>query len=348
MEVESQAALVDFVVCSRNNREIIAATLEAIARQSIQHFSCTVVDGCSTDGTPQFVREKFPWVHVIDKDEDSGPSHSRNLGWRRGCAQFVILVDSDVILDPSWAETQVRCMQSDPRIGIAGGKLLYSRNPELLYAAYGAMSRYGIGWDGGRAQPAGQFTEIRECLWINSSVMIVRRQMMEQIGGFDDAMFLGCEDSDLGWRANLFGWRVIFNPSALAVHEVHGTLDPSTMSRRLVHLIWRNRLRSALVNYEWRSLLRYTAIFSLLSAIDALLRPPRRQKLAAFWWNIQRLADTWSRRRWVQQRRVVRDQDLWPLFCFGFLGPGYGFHPRARQRSDGPRVAPALAARGDS
>jgi GT2 family glycosyltransferase len=329
MPFGSRTPVVDFVVCSRNNRDIIGSTLEAISRQTVRDFTCTVVDGRSTDGTAAFVRERFPWVEVVVKDEDDGPSRSRNIGWRRGSAPLVVLVDSDVTLEPAWTETQIRLVESDDRIGIVGGKLLYSRQPELLYAAYGAMSRYGIGWDGGRAEPEHHFTEVRPCLWINSSAMMLRRQLLNTIGGFDDAMFLGCEDADLGWRANLFGWRVLFNPAASAMHEVHGTLDPKAMSARLVHLIWRNRLRSALVNYEPGSLLRYTAVFTLLSAVDAVLRAPRLPKLAALWWNIRRLADTWSRRHWVQRHRVLRDRDLWPLFCFGLRGPGYGFRPRA-------------------
>src|SRR5262249_33220357 len=156
----------------------------------------------------------------------------------------------DVLLDPRWAEEQVMLMDSDPRIGILGGKLLHSERPDTLYAAYGVMSRYGMAWDGGRAQPAAAFNHFRECVWVNSSAMAVRRSAVEETGGFDEAMFLGCEDSDLGWRANLLGWKVAFNPDATAIHKIHGTLDPAAMRRRLVFLIWRNRLRSALVNYE--------------------------------------------------------------------------------------------------
>jgi len=320
---------VDFVVCSRNNRGIIESTLDAIARQTVRNLTCTLVDARSTDGTVEFVRRAYPWVRVVVKREDDGPSHSRNIGWRQGTAPLVALVDSDVVLASDWVEEQARLMQSDAHVGIVGGKLLYSRQPELLYAAYGVMSRYGIGWDGGRAEPADRFTEVRRCLWVNSSAMMIRRAMLDVVGGFDDAMFLGCEDADIGWRANLLGWRVLFNPAATATHEIHGTLDPSTMSRRLVHLIWRNRLRSALVNYELGSLLRYTSVFSMLCAVDAIVRSPRRPKLTALLWNVQRLADTWRRRRWVQRRRVVRDRDLWPLFCYGVRGPGYAFQPRS-------------------
>jgi GT2 family glycosyltransferase len=323
--------LIDFVVSTRNNRAIIVPTLEAIERQTIRRFTCTVVDGCSSDGTPDLVRERFPWVRVIVKESDSGPSNSRNIGFRQGSAEYAAFVDSDIVLDPGWAEQQIALMNADGRIGIAGGKLLHSEKPGILYAAYGVMSRYGMGWDGGRAQPAAAFDKVRPCLWVNSSAMAVRRGALDEIGGFDDAMFLGCEDLDLGWRANLMGWKAIFNPAACAIHKVHGTLDPATMSRRLVFLIWKNRLRSAFVNYGTWSLCRYTSIFLAFSIADAFVRTPRREKFAALRWNLANLGDTWSRRRWVQSRRKVGDRALWPLFRHGLLGPGYAFEPRSKR-----------------
>jgi GT2 family glycosyltransferase len=322
--------LIDFVVSTRNNRAIIGPTLEAIARQTVERFTCTVVDGCSTDGTPQLVRERFPWVRVVVKESDTGPSNSRNIGFRQGSAEYAAFVDSDIVLDPRWAEQQIALLNSDRGIALAGGKLLHSEKPGMLYAAYGVMSRYGMGWDGGRAQPAAAFDKTRQCLWVNSSAMAVRRSALDQTGGFDDAMFLGCEDSDLGWRANILGWKVMFNPAASAVHKIHGTLDPATMSRRLVFLIWKNRLRSALVNYSAGSLWRYTSVFLAFSVADAFVRAPRKEKLEALHWNLTNLRDTWSRRKWVQSRRQVADRALWPLFRHGLRGPGYGFEPRSR------------------
>jgi GT2 family glycosyltransferase len=278
--------LIDFVVCTRNNRDIVGTTLECIAAQTVRGCTCTVVDGQSADGTPDLVRQKFPQIRLVCKSGDTGPSNSRNIGLGKGTAEWIAFIDSDVRLDSRWAESQLKAAAADPRIGMAGSKLLFSRNTELLYAAYGVMSRYGIGWDGGRAEPAREFTEIRRCLWVNSSAMFVRRKLIDQIGGFDDAMFLGGEDADIGWRANLFGWHVVSNPNAVAVHDVHGTLDPKAMSRHLVHLIWRNRLRSAFINYETSNIFRYTSIFLMLSLADSILRPPRKEKISALLWNL--------------------------------------------------------------
>ncbi len=78
------APSVDFVVCARNNRGIIGAAIEAIAGQTVKDYTCTLVDGRSSDGTPEFVRETNPWVKVVVKKADTGPAHSRNIGFELG------------------------------------------------------------------------------------------------------------------------------------------------------------------------------------------------------------------------------------------------------------------------
>jgi GT2 family glycosyltransferase len=340
---------VDFVVPTRNDRATVGATLDSIARQTVRPITCSVVDGLSKDGTVEFVRERYPWVRIHVKQTDSGPADSRNVGQSLGSAEFVAFLDSDVTISPDWAEAQIALVRSRPSIGMAGGKLLYPPLPGILYSAHGVMSRYGVGWDGGRAQLASSFDEVIRCVWVNSAAMFVRRELLEQMGGFDSQMYLGCEDSEIGWRANLFGAEVVFNPKAVAEHHMHGATDANAIDGAVAHAfrseavgsrlyyIWRNRLRSMIVNYTLGSLLRYTLPFVAISIADAALKPPRGMKWRALWWNLIQLRDTMARRKWVQSRRTVGDRELRPLFCSALRGPGYAFFPHERHRDHMPQ-----------
>lgn len=318
----STAPQVDFVVCTRNNRDVVGGTLDAIARQDVQMRSCTVVDGLSTDGTPEFVRANYPFAKVVIKESDSGPAASRNIGMASGSAEWIVLVDSDVELSPHWAEKQIAFMEREG-FDIVCGKLVYASDPSTLDAAYGAINRLTVCWNGGLGQPASAFDLPRRCLWTLSAAIAIRRSSLGELGGFDEAMFAYHEDCDLGWRANLYGYHVGFNPEAIAIHKVHSSLNLRNLGSRLTHLVCRNRIRSALVNYEAVNILRYVVPYMFLAMGDAMVRGPRWAKLNAFAWNLRHLPDTLRRRREVQSKRRVRDRELWSLFERGIRGPGY-------------------------
>jgi GT2 family glycosyltransferase len=316
-------AAVDFVVCARNNRDVIAPTFEALARQSVKPSSVTLVDGCSSDGTADFVRESFPWVEVVVKPSDTGPAASRNLGAFRGRAPFIVFVDSDVRLDPDWTREQMDFLRSEPELGAAAGKLLYADRPDILNSAYGTMTRYTVAANIGDGEHTSVYDKPVRCLWVLSAAFIVRRDVFESSGGFDEVLFMAHEDSDLGWRINLMGYGVSYNPRALALHEAHSTVNSATQrSGHMTYLLYRNRLRSALINYETKNILRYVCSYLCFCVADLVIRPYRWPKLRGLFWNVAHARETWMRRRVVQKTRRVSDQSLWKLFVAGVRGPG--------------------------
>lgn len=330
-----------FVVPTRNNRGIIGNTLGSIARQSCGDYECLVIDGVSTDGTREYLQEQFPWVKVIRKDSDSGPAASRSIGMRRSRSPFVALIDSDVQLHPSWAAEQLNIMEHDPAVGISGSRLLYRARPEVLYASFGAMNRYGVSWDGGQGEAAEEHQEIRRCLWCNTSAVMVRREAIEIAGTFDDSMFAVHEDSDFGWRVNISGFDVIYNPRAVATHDVHGTFDPERQTELFTYLLRRNRLRSLLVNYELASIFRYVLPYVALSIIELFPGPRRWSKLKGLLSNLLHLPETLQRRHSVQKIRKVKDSALWPLFQPGLRGPRVDALVRLRAASERYRIGPS-------
>ncbi len=313
---------ITFVVPVRNNRTVVGKTLESIQAQTVRDFACFVIDGGSEDGTTDFVRKEFPWTQVVCKVSDSGPAASRSIGLRASASPFTALIDSDVSLDPNWAEIQLKLMRQRESIGIAGSLLLYRKHPTILCASYGAMNRYGVSWDGGQGEPANVHSELRRCLWANTSAILVRRALVERSGVFDDIMFAAGEDSDFGWRANICGFQVVCNPAAIAVHDVHGTFNPRQERERILYLLRRNRIRSLLVNYQRTSLLRYGVVYLALSCVELAFRRERRPLLQAILWNIRHLSGTIRRRSEVQRSRRTPDSELWHLFEKGFRGPG--------------------------
>jgi GT2 family glycosyltransferase len=312
---------VHFVICTRNNRDIIGPTLQAISNQTMQDWRCTVVDGCSTDGTQELIRAEYPWAELIVKERDSGPAASRNIGLRHAQTPYVVLLDSDVRLWPEWTALQLQYLVENPQVGMVGGTLVYSDRPSVINAAYGGINRLGVAWDAGKGEPLRKGSP-RPCLWLSTSALMLRRELVGQLGGFDESMFAFHEDVDFGWRSNLYGYPVVYNPNAIAVHQVHGTMNEASMGGHITHLLWRNRLRSLLINYQLHNVLLYGTAYLALGLLHLLAFRQRREKLSALAWNVRVMGETWSMRRRVQDGRKVPDRTLWGLFAGGIRGPG--------------------------
>lgn len=320
-EAAGWGADVHYVVCTRNNVGIIGETLQAIAGQTTAVTRCSVIDGCSSDGTREFIGEHFPWVEVITKETDSGPAASRSIGLTLSKSDYVVLLDSDVRLQPEWTARQLDFLTQRPQAGMVGGKLVYEDAPDTLDVAYGGMNRLGIAWDAGRGEPAGNHARCHPCLWLSTSAIMLRRQTIGDVGDFDSTMFAYHEDVDYGWRANLAGWQVLYNPEACARHLGHATLGDRSVDPRITYLLWRNRLRSLLVNYQLHNLLTYGLLHLLAVGYAIVTRKARREILRGLVWNVTHIKDTLRRRRDVQARRRLPDSALYPLLSSHLRGP---------------------------
>ncbi|ACL58110.1 glycosyltransferase family 2 protein [Methylobacterium nodulans] len=305
---------VTVVVPTFNRSRDLPATLEALAAQTRRPRAVMVVDNSSTDDTRAVVDS---WVPVLGAvgialryrcKAPEGPAAARNLGWREADTAAVAFVDSDVSLDPGWLAACGAVLDTDPRVGAVGGRVVYAHRPDLLNGYGGALGPLGLAWDALEGEPVIAARRARDVLWTNCSALLVRRQALAQIDGFDEAFFYGYEDSDLGWRLTLSGWRVRVVPEATVYHRVGHAIGRA--AETIIFHAAKNRLRSVLVNWGPAGLLRYGPSALAYSLADAALRAPRGPKLRALLWNLRNLPDTLARRRMVQARRRVDDRRI--------------------------------------
>lgn len=310
---------VTFVVCTHNNRTIVEACLRSIQRQLYADWTCIVVDDTSADGTPQWIESNFPWVKLLHSERNLGPCHCRNLGVIQSDSPYVAFLDSDVELDAGWLQTTVPVLESDPSIGIVGGKLLFAVCPERINSYGGAMGKLGLAWDDHEFEESSSLAGPTECLFVCSAAILTRRATLQLIDGWDDKLFYGYDDTDLGWRASLYGYRSVCVPQALAYHRQRQTV--CSLGDLVVFHYCKNRLRSMLENYGTMNLVRYVPLYLLYSALDIAMRRPRTAKLKALWWNAAMLPDTLRRRGKIQRERRTEDSQLEHLFCPRFFPP---------------------------
>ncbi|MEE9296819.1 MAG: glycosyltransferase family 2 protein [Phycisphaerae bacterium] len=319
MDVEqNKKPLVTVVSPTRNRVSLLQMSLECVWRQTIgpERIEIVVVDNYSTDDTARRFRElavQAPCrMRYHRMESNRGPAAARNAGAALGEGEFIAFLDSDVQLKDDWLQTMLDLLQGDRRIGIGGGKLLFAPTPDRVNAYGGAMTRIGFAWDAHEGDKSDPVDQPMDCLWVPTAAAMMRRSLFESLGGFDEAFYACYEDVDLGWRANLAGYRSVCIPDAVTWHHI-GARVP-TVGDTITYHYCKNRLRTMLKNYGVANLVKYVPIYTAYALVDAVLRRPRIHRLKALLWNVIRLRDTLRSRSQVQRGRTVSDAELGRLF----------------------------------
>ncbi len=315
---------VAIIVPTRNRCELLEEILQTLLAQEYpsDSYEILVVDDGGEDDTPDMVARlakeaKCSLRYMLVPG--GGPALARNRGLAEVDADAVAVVDSDTKLDPNWLKHTTAVMASDEKVGVVSGKLVYATRPDYLNSFGGALGLIGLAWDQHEGEEQAKITEPVECLWVSTAAALVRRSLLDKIGGFDGPLFYAFEDTDLGWQANLYGYKVLCIPQAVAHHCVNEKVARS--DSRIVTHYCKNRLRLMLKNYGMGRLIMYLPIYFAYVFVDLIVRGPRIAKLRALLWNLTNLPDTLRQRRRIQRDRVPLDRDLAHLFTKRYFPP---------------------------
>ena len=250
---------VSVIIVNWNGQRYLERCLSSLLQQSYPDYEIVLVDNGSADGSVEFVRERFPQVHVLAQERNLGFAAGNNLGIRATQGEFVATLNTDTEVEPGWLNALVEGMSAAPHIGMCSSKMLFFDRREMINSTGIAIDRVGIAWDrdGGRLD-AQAGLEVGEVFGPCAGAALYCRAMLEQVGGFDDDFFYLYEDVDLAWRAQLAGWRAWYCPAARVrhVHAGAGT-EGSTFKS---HLLARNRIWTILKDYPSPQLLTYLPV----------------------------------------------------------------------------------------
>lgn len=219
--------MIDVVVVSYNSREQLRACVKSLA--SLPDVHVIVVDNRSTDGSADTIADLPVELHLLE--ENRGFSVGCNVGWRAGTAPYVLFLNPDAQIDELSLRELIATLERSPDVGIVGprtldrtGSLLLSRRrfPRLRSTYARALFLHRLfprvaSTDECLADAAGYEARGR-VEWISGSCMLVRRSLLEHIGGFDEGFFLYYEDTDICRRAWDAGFGVEYDPDGTCVH----------------------------------------------------------------------------------------------------------------------------------
>jgi GT2 family glycosyltransferase len=241
--------LISVVVVNWNRKELLRACLESLARQANVSFETIVVDNGSSDGSAELAASGFG-AHVIRNPENRGFCAANNQGISAARGEFIALLNNDAEAEPGWLAALHRACSKRADVGMAASKILVWEDPRRIDKA--AHLIFPDGQNRGRgsgALDAGQFDREEEALWPDGCAAMYRKEMLRQIGGFDEDFFAYGDDAELGLRARIAGWTCIYAPDAVVRHHRGSTMGKGSAKR--LQLIERNRLLLSAKLFPW-------------------------------------------------------------------------------------------------
>jgi N-acetylglucosaminyl-diphospho-decaprenol L-rhamnosyltransferase len=229
-------AEVTAIVVTYNAAPWIERSLESLRGTEAELI---VVDNGSTDGTVELVRERFPEARLVEH-ENHGFGAGNNVGMRLGSGRYFLLLNPDAWLTGDALEQLVAFADEHPEAGVVGPKLL---NPDgtLQRSVRGYPTPWRIATEyfflrklAPRSRLLNAFfgagfdhESVRTAEFLPGACLLVRREAVDSIGGFDEDFFLMSEEVDWCYRFRQAGWDVLFYPGAEVVHVIGASHNPA-------------------------------------------------------------------------------------------------------------------------
>lgn len=224
---ESPNTLLTFIVVNRNTADLLNRCLEFIfASELPQSPQIIVVDNGSTDDSVSRVRNAYPGVEIIEAGRNLGFAAANNRAFEKAVGSYLMLVNTDALLETDCAAKLVGLVESNPRIGMAGPQLLnHDGSLQTSYEAVPTLATETLNrsllkrlFPKRFPSKATRLSDPEPVEALIGAVMIVRRKALEELGGFDEDYFFFLEETDLAVRMRQAGWLVMHEPEARATH----------------------------------------------------------------------------------------------------------------------------------
>jgi GT2 family glycosyltransferase len=359
MDAQSEPK-VSLIIPNYRGENLLPSCLGSVLSQQTDiTYEIIVVDDSSDDNSVELVTLKYPQVKLIVNDRNMGPSATKNVGAREASGEYVAFLDNDVELGPGWVQAMYgRLSSSGEDVGACASHILLNGYSSLLNSTGGLVNLLGYAWDRGIFKDdSDSYSRNTLVMYACSAAMMMKKAVFEEVGGFDERFRYLFEDADLGWRMNIYGYRVVYEHEALANHHLSFTMGKNWL--RNLYLYERNRLRASLKNMEpdtlkwvrrelayWFTHRIYKEMANGLNAKQKIVLPLRMAQAIA--WNLLYLPGTLSRRREIARRRKISDYELMSdgVLCPQIGEPPIGEDPRFKKDEhpeDGHRLPRKVA-----
>jgi GT2 family glycosyltransferase len=313
--------LARIIVLNWNGKVWLDTCLSALLPQVPGDCEVVLVDNGSSDGSVTFVREQFPSVRILSFAENLGFAGGNNAGAKGATARYLVFLNNDTRVRPGWLAGLTRAASEDASVGLVASQVVYLGRPATIDSAGDGYLRCGGGFKHWHGQPAATSPGSRDVFGACGAAFLIRRDLFEALGGFDEDFFMVYEDVDLSFRARLSGARCRYVADAVVEHAGSGSLGHVSAKaifygQRNLEWTWIKNVPGRLV---WRSCLAHAA-YDLAAAAGYARRGRLGTWVRAKGAALMGLPGALAKRRRIQRAAVVDPEALWALMEPDWVG----------------------------
>ncbi|MFO7323050.1 MAG: glycosyltransferase family 2 protein [Chloroflexota bacterium] len=300
--------LFSVIIPNWNGKHFLPTCLDALKAQTYPRVEVIVVDNASTDGSQALLKTDYPWVKLVELPANRGFTGACNAGIRAATGDYIALLNNDTEVAPDWVAAVADTFERYPDAGSVASKMLLFDRRDTFHTAGDYFTLDGRAGNRGVWQKdEGQYDREEYVFSACGGSAVYRRAMLDDIGLLDDDFFFSGEDVDLGWRAQLAGWRCLYTPRAIVYHHLSATGGGVTASyydgRNLIYILAKNYPGDLWRKYGRRVLLAQARL--ALEALRAWRGQAARARLKGMIAGIVGLPRMLAKRRAVQANRRV-------------------------------------------
>jgi len=232
--------LVSIIIVNYNGKSFLYDCLYSLYSITYDDYEVILIDNHSSDGSVDFVKQNFPNVVIKQLEQNFGFAKANNIGADIAKGDLLLFLNNDTKVTEEFLEPLVTEMKSD-EIAICQSLLL--KPDGEVDSAGDFVDKYGRAYNSKKIPH-----NTSSILSARGACMLVKKDVFDVLGKFDERFFVSFEDVDLGWRAWIYGYKVVVVPKSIVYHYGGGTV--LTMSDEIKFHGAKNTLILSLTNFE--------------------------------------------------------------------------------------------------
>ena len=311
--------LIDYtsiIILNYNGLKHLPICLSSLVKQSYHNYEIILVDNASTDKSVEFLRSNFPNIKVIVNNKNDGTAGGFNFGAGYAKGNYILFLANDLEVNVDLLERLIEGIEKSEDIAICTAKMYKFDNRKIIDFAGFKLDIFGFPFIFGHNEiDTGKYDKVRDAA-PTGTCLLIKKDIFEKVGGFDDKFFTLADELDLWWRIRLLGYRSVINHKAIVYHKAGATLLREKRAR-LRFYSEKNTIRMLLKNYSIFTLFWISSLYLILLIGEMFFYLFFLRRLDMFLsiikavsWNISNFKSTLILRRKVQTTRRISDREI--------------------------------------